>query len=99
MAWAGAAWTTRPVGAATGEFETGVVQDLPEGLAVSDMTQGFGKLPVAFNWSGAQMALVSAHKLGGPKGVGALVMRRAPIWRRRSAAAGRKWAAARAPRT
>lgn len=56
--------------------ETGVVQDLPEGVAVCDMTQGFGKLPVAFNWSGAQMALVSAHKLGGPKGVGALVMRR-----------------------
>jgi len=56
--------------------ETGVVQDLPEGLAVSDMTQGFGKLPVAFNWSGADMAFVSAHKLGGPKGVGALVARR-----------------------
>ncbi|GAW35081.1 cysteine desulfurase [Roseovarius sp. A-2] len=56
--------------------ETGVVQDLPEGLAVSDVTQGFGKLPVAFNWSGAEMALVSAHKLGGPKGVGALIIRR-----------------------
>ncbi|MEI4231496.1 cysteine desulfurase family protein [Roseovarius sp. D22-M7] len=56
--------------------ETGVVQDLPDGLAVSDMTQAFGKLPVAFNWSGAQMALVSAHKLGGPKGIGALVVRR-----------------------
>ena len=56
--------------------ETGVVQSLPEGLAVCDATQGFGKLPFAFNWSGAQMALISAHKLGGPKGVGALVMRR-----------------------
>ncbi|WP_343502574.1 cysteine desulfurase family protein [Alloyangia pacifica] len=56
--------------------ETGVVQDLPQGLAVIDATQVFGKLPFAFNWTGAQMAIVSAHKLGGPKGVGALVMKR-----------------------
>jgi len=56
--------------------ETGVMQALPEGLAVSDMTQGFGKVPVAFDWTGVEMALISAHKLGGPKGVGALVIRR-----------------------
>lgn len=55
--------------------ETGILQDLPEGLAVSDLTQGFGKLPIAFNWLGCETALVSAHKLGGPKGVGALVLR------------------------
>jgi len=56
--------------------ETGVIQDLPASLAVSDMTQGFGKLPANFIGSGVRMALVSAHKLGGPKGIGALVLRR-----------------------
>ncbi|WP_371153325.1 cysteine desulfurase family protein [Jannaschia sp. 2305UL9-9] len=56
--------------------ETGVMQDLPAGLALSDMTQAFGKVPVAFDWSGVDMALISAHKLGGPKGIGALVIRR-----------------------
>lgn len=55
--------------------ETGIVQQLPEGLALSDMTQGFGKIPVTFSWSGAEMALASAHKLGGPKGVGLLMLR------------------------
>jgi cysteine desulfurase len=55
--------------------ETGVLQDLPAGLAVSDLTQAFGKVPFAFNWLGCDMGLVSAHKLGGPKGIGALVVR------------------------
>ncbi|MDT8855712.1 aminotransferase class V-fold PLP-dependent enzyme [Paracoccaceae bacterium Fryx2] len=56
--------------------ETGVMQVLPAGLAVCDLTQAFGKVPFAFNWLGCDMGLVSAHKLGGPKGVGALVLRR-----------------------
>ncbi len=55
--------------------ETGILQDLPSGVAVCDATQAFGKVPVAFNWLGCDMALLSAHKLGGPKGVGALVLR------------------------
>ncbi|PZX18462.1 cysteine desulfurase [Palleronia aestuarii] len=56
--------------------ETGVLQDLPVGLAVSDATQAFGKVAFAFDASGIEMIFVSAHKIGGPKGVGALVLRR-----------------------
>ncbi len=56
--------------------ETGVIQDLPEGLAVSDLTQGFGKIPLGFDWLGIEMGFISAHKLGGPKGIGALVLKR-----------------------
>ena len=56
--------------------ETGVIQDLPQGVKVSDLTQAFGKIPLSFNWLGCDMGLISAHKLGGPKGVGALVIKR-----------------------
>jgi cysteine desulfurase len=56
--------------------ETGVVQTLPAGLAVSDITQGAGRLPFAFDWAGIGMAFLSGHKIGGPKGVGVLVMQR-----------------------
>ena len=53
--------------------ETGLVQDLPQGLAVSDLTQGFGKVPFSFSWAGVGMVFLSAHKFGGPKGIGALI--------------------------
>ncbi len=56
--------------------ETGILQDLPQGVAVSDLTQAFGKVPFGFSWLGCQMGLVSAHKVGGPKGIGALIVRR-----------------------
>ncbi|MBV7379474.1 cysteine desulfurase family protein [Maritimibacter dapengensis] len=56
--------------------ETGIIQTLPQGLRMTDATQALGKLPFAFNWSGADMAIVSAHKIGGPKGVGALILKR-----------------------
>jgi cysteine desulfurase len=86
LAWCGARLTTDSAGQVEvldpsnsalqlANSETGIVQNLPQGLAVSDLTQAFGKLPIAFNWLGCQMGLVSAHKLGGPKGIGALVLR------------------------
>ncbi len=40
-----------------------------------DVTQALGRIPWSFHWSGADFACLSAHKLGGPKGVGALVVR------------------------
>ncbi len=54
--------------------ESGVLQTLPDGLAVSDVTQGFGKVPFAYSWAGVEMVFASAHKIGGPKGVGVLII-------------------------
>jgi cysteine desulfurase len=54
--------------------ETGVLQDLPPGLGFVDAAQAVGKVPFGFDRSGAATAVVSAHKLGGPKGAGALLL-------------------------
>jgi len=54
--------------------ETGIIQDLPKDIFLSDVTQAFGKVPFSYDWLGAKRVIVSAHKFGGPKGVGALVL-------------------------
>ena len=54
--------------------ETGILQDIPNGILVTDATQAAGKIPLNSELKKAAMAITSAHKLGGPKGVGALLL-------------------------
>ncbi|MEX0860826.1 MAG: aminotransferase class V-fold PLP-dependent enzyme [Cucumibacter sp.] len=64
--------------------ETGVVQPLAEieamlaatpHILLVDAVQGFGKLDTNFDASRADMLAISAHKIGGPAGIGALIVK------------------------
>jgi len=74
--------------------ETGAVQPVVEvaamvhaagGLLHVDAVQAFGKMPMDITRLGADLVTLSAHKIGGPKGVGAVVLAdplsaREPLW-------------------
>ena len=64
--------------------ETGVVQLISnierlifetKHVLVLDAVQGFGKVPFFFDPSRVDMMAISAHKIGGPVGVGALILK------------------------
>ena len=67
--------------------ETGVVQDIAkiaklvkaeggeDALLHVDAVQAVGRIAVSFNASGADCMTLSAHKLGGPQGAGALIVK------------------------
>lgn len=63
--------------------ETGVIQPVAEVAAIAhahgalfhcDAVQAAGKMPLALGEIGADFLTLSAHKIGGPAGIGALVM-------------------------
>ena len=64
--------------------ETGIIQPVAEvaaivrahgGILVVDAVQAAGRLPLSISSLGADFLILSSHKIGGPKGAGALVAR------------------------
>lgn len=53
--------------------ETGVIQAIPRDLHVTDGTQALGKIPTKEIFEQVRIAFISAHKIGGLKGTGALL--------------------------
>lgn len=77
--------------------ETGIIQPIAEiadivheagGLLHSDCVQVLGKMPLLLPMTNADLISVSAHKIGGPQGVGALILRDASVVLREPHVAG-----------
>jgi cysteine desulfurase len=65
--------------------ETGVLQPIPDiarrceergTLFHTDLVQAFGRVPVSLRAAPVALATLSGHKLGAPKGIGALIVRK-----------------------
>jgi cysteine desulfurase len=64
--------------------ETGVIQPIAEVVRIagdipvhSDAVQSFSKVPLSYKDLGLYSMTISGHKVGGPLGIGALILRRA----------------------
>jgi len=82
---------TLPVSMMHVNSETGIIQpieEIGEALAETktyfhiDATQGFGKLNNSLRNTKYNMLSITAHKLGGPQGIGAFILRRDRTYRR-----------------
>lgn len=76
---------TRLVSVMAANNETGAIQDIPRlaeatravgAIFHTDAVQAVGKIPLDFESSGAHLMSLSAHKIYGPKGTGALIFDR-----------------------
>ena len=57
------------------EIARGLAAKNPQTLLHTDAVQGFLKIPFSAKTLGADFVTISAHKIGGPKGIGALYVR------------------------
>ena len=69
-------WANNEIGTVQPATEIAEIAHRAGAWAHSDAVQAVGHLPVDFASSGLDLMTVTAHKLGGPVGVGALIARR-----------------------